>query len=98
MAEVEEKVGVTDPEGNELDPQDVLGDEILGKGTPTKVPEGEPVKPKEGDLPKKVEEEAKKPEEKAEVKVPDGIEVQTQKLFDQHQGDPKKLAEILANQ
>jgi len=98
MAE-EEKTGDSVPEGSEADSQEVLGDAILGKEeTPTEEPKGETEKPKEGDQPKKVEEEAEKPEEKAEVKAPDEIEAQTQKLFDKHKGDPKGLAKALANQ
>jgi len=97
MAEEEVKVGGSDPGGSEGD-SEILTKAMVGeKETSPEKPEGEPEKP-EGDLPKKVEEKAEKLEEKAEVKAPDGIEAQTQKLFDQHKGNPKKLAEILANQ
>jgi len=101
MTEVKDKAGVTDPEGKEVDAQEVLGDAILGKGEPTEKPKGEPEKPAEGDQKEKVEEKAEKEEEKAKEKVeekaPDPIEAQTQKLLKQFKDDPKELAKALAN-
>lgn len=98
MAEEEVKVGDSDPKGLEEDSQEILGDAILGKeGTPSEKPEGELEKP-EGDQLKEGDEKAEKPEEKAEVKAPDEIAVQTQKLLEKHKNDPKTLAKVLANQ
>lgn len=97
MAE-EEKVGDSIPGESKEDPQEILGNAILGKtkeGTPSEEPKGEIEKPAEGDQKKEEEGKTEREEEKAEA--PSDIEVQTQKLFEKHKGDPKEMAKALAN-